>query len=116
YPKATLWYMGLNVKNQYLGNKDARQAMKYLVDYQGLQDSMFNGTGIIHQTFLPDGQLGADNSTPFSFDLAKAKELLAKAGFPNGFNVTMDVTNKTETRELSASLQNTMAQAGINLI
>lgn len=116
YPKATLWYMGLNVKNQYLGNKDARQAMKYLVDYQGLQESMFNGTGIIHQTFLPDGQLGADNSTPFSFDLAKAKELLAKAGFPNGFNVTMDVTNKTETRELSASLQNTMAQAGINLI
>jgi len=116
YPKATLWYMGLNVKNEFLGNKDARQAMKYLVDYQGLQDSMFNGTGIIHQTFLPDGQLGADNSTPFTLDVAKAKELLAKAGLPNGFNVTMDVTNRSETRELSASLQNTMALAGINLI
>ena len=116
YPKATLWYMGLNTKNQYLGNKDARQAMKYLVDYQGLQDGMFNGTGIVHQTFLPDGQLGADNSTPFTFDVAKAKELLAKAGLPNGFNVTMDVTNKSEARELSASIQNTMAQAGINLI
>ncbi len=116
YPKSTFWYMGLNTKNEYLGNKDARQAMKYLVDYQGLQDSMFNGTGIIHQTIIPDGQLGADNSTPFTYDLAKAKELLAKAGYPNGFNVTMDVTNKTETRELSASLQNTMAKAGVNLI
>lgn len=116
FPKSTLWYMGLNTKNQYLGNKDARQAMKYLVDYQGLQETMFNGVGVIHQTVIPDGQLGADNSTPFTFDLAKAKELLAKAGYPNGFNVTMDVTNKTETRELSASLQNTMAKAGINLI
>lgn len=115
-PKATLWYMGLNTKNQYLGNVEARQAMKYLVDYDGLQKTMFNGTGIKHQTFLPDGQLGADNETPFSFDLAKAKELLKKAGFPDGFNVTMDVKNSSETRELSASLQNSMAKAGINLI
>ncbi len=90
--------------------------MKYLVDYEGLQKTMFNGTGIIHQTFLPDGQLGADNGTPFKLDVAKAKELLAKAGVPNGFNVTMDVTNRSETRELSASMQNTMAKAGVNLI
>jgi peptide/nickel transport system substrate-binding protein len=115
-PKATLWYMGLNTKNQYLGNKDARQAMKYLVDYDGLQKTEFNGTGIKHQTFLPDGQLGADNETPFSFDVKKAKELLAKAGFPNGFDVTMDVTNKSESRQLAASLQNSMAKAGVNLI
>lgn len=115
-PKATLYYMGLNTKNQYLGNKDARQAMKYLVDYDGLQKTMFNGTGIKHQTFLPDGQLGADNETPFTFDLKKAKELLAKAGLPDGFNVTMDVTNSSEFRELSASLQNSMAKAGVNLI
>jgi peptide/nickel transport system substrate-binding protein len=115
-PKSTLWYMGLNTKNQYLGNKDARQAMKYLVDYDGLQKTMFNGTGVIHQTFLPDGQLGADNDNPFKLDVAKAKELLAKAGDPNGFNVTMEVSNRSDSRELAASLQNTMAKAGINLI
>ena len=116
YPKSTLWYAGLNTKNQYLAKKEVRQAMKWLVDYEGLQKSMFNGTGVIHQTFLPDGQLGADNETPFKLDVAKAKELLAQAGLPNGFNVTMDVTNRTESRELSASMQNTMAKAGINLI
>ncbi|MEZ5833580.1 MAG: ABC transporter substrate-binding protein, partial [Dongiaceae bacterium] len=116
YPKSTLWYMGLNTKNQYLGNKDARQAMKWLVDYDGLQKTMFNGTGVIHQTFLPDGQLGADNETPFKLDVAKAKELLAKAGLSDGFSVTMEVSNRSDSRELSASLQNTMAKAGINLI
>jgi peptide/nickel transport system substrate-binding protein len=116
FPKATLWYAGLNTKNEFLAKKEVRQAMKYLVDYEGLQKTMFNGTGVIHQTFLPDGQLGADNETPFKLDVAKAKELLAKAGVPNGFNVTMDVTNRSETRELSASMQNTMAKAGVNLI
>ncbi len=115
-PKSTLWYMGLNVKNQYLGNQDARQAMKYLVDYDGLQKTQFAGIGIKHQTFLPDGQLGADDETPFTYDVAKAKELLKKAGFPNGFDVTIDVTNKSEGRELAASLQNSMAKAGVNLI
>jgi peptide/nickel transport system substrate-binding protein len=116
YPKSTLWYAGLNTKNEFLAKKEVRQAMKYLVDYEGLQKTMFNGTGVVHQTFLPDGQLGADNETPYKLDVAKAKELLAKAGVPNGFNVTMDVTNRTESRELSASMQNTMAKAGVNLI
>jgi peptide/nickel transport system substrate-binding protein len=86
------------------------------VDYDGLQKGQFNGTGVKHQTFLPDGQLGADNETPFKFDLKKAKELLAKGGQPNGFDVTMDVTNKSEARQLAASLQNSMAKAGVNLI
>lgn len=115
-PKATLWYMGLNVTNKELGNPDVRQAMKYLVDYDGLQKTQFDGTGIKHQTFLPDGQLGADNETPFSFDVKKAKELLAKAGYPKGFDVTMNVANKSEFRALAASVQNSMAKAGVNLI
>jgi peptide/nickel transport system substrate-binding protein len=115
-PKATLWYMGLNVTNKELGNPDVRQAMKYLVDYDGLQKTQFDGTGIKHQTFLPDGQLGADNETPFKLDIKKAKELLAKAGYPNGFDVTMNVANKSEFRALAASVQNSMAKAGVNLI
>ena len=115
-PKATLWYMGLNTKNPNFAKPEVRQAMKYLVDYDGLAKTSFKGIGIKHQSFLPEGQLGADNETPFKLDIAKAKELLAAAGLPDGFNVTMDTTNKTETRLLSASIQNTMAQAGINLI
>lgn len=115
-PKATLWYMGLNTTNPNLAKPEVRQAMKYLVDYDGLASTSFKSIGIKHQTFLPQGQLGADNETPFSLNVEKAKELLAKAGVPDGFNITMDTTNKTETRLLSASIQNTMAKAGINII
>ncbi|WP_374368699.1 ABC transporter substrate-binding protein [Dongia sp.] len=115
-PKATVWYMGLNTKNPNLGKQEVRQAMKYLVDYDGLAESSFKSVGIKHQTFLPRGQLGALEDTPFSFDLAKAKELLAAADLPDGFNVTMDTTNKSETRALAASIQNTMAKAGVNII
>ncbi len=115
-PKATLWYMGLNTKNEYLAKPEVRQALKWLVDYDGLATTSFKAIGIKHQTFLPDGQLGADKETPFSLDIAKAKELLAKAGVAKGFNIIMDTTNKTETRLLSASIQNTFAKAGVNVI
>ena len=109
--------MGLNTKNQHLAKKEVRQAMKYLVDYEGLQKTMFNGTGIIHQTFLPDGQLGADNETPFKLDVAKAKELLAKAGVPERLQRHHGRDQQAGDRaNSSASMQNTMAQAGINLI
>ncbi|ABC22717.1 ABC transporter substrate-binding protein [Rhodospirillum rubrum] len=113
--KATLWYMGLNVKNPILAKPEVRQAMKYLVDYKGMADSIFAGTGTIHQTFVPSRQLGALDETPFSFDLAKAKELLAKAGLPDGFSVTMDTTNKSETRNLADAIQSSMSKAGIKI-
>ena len=54
--------------------------------------------GEVHQTFLPKGFLGAVNDNPYKLDVAKAKELLAKAGLPDGFKVTMDVRSTADHR------------------
>ena len=67
-----------------------REAFKYLVDYDALGDTLLKGIGVIHQNFLPKGILGALDDKPYKLDVAKAKELLAKAGLPDGFTVTMD--------------------------
>ena len=55
--------------------------------------TLIKGIGEIHQTFLPKGVLGALDDNPYKLDVAKAKELLAKAGLADGFTVTMDVRN-----------------------
>ena len=49
----------------------------------------------------PQGFLGAIEDKPYKFDLAKAKALLAKAGVPDGFNVTMDVRNTFPTNDIA---------------
>ena len=67
--------------------------MKWLVDYSSIERNILAGTYKPHQAFLPNGFLGAIDDKPYKFDPAKAKELLAKAGLPNGFSVTMDVRN-----------------------
>ena len=42
-----------------------------------------------------------------------AKQLLAEAGYPNGFNITMDVTNTFPWPEIAQAMQATFAQAGV---
>ena len=79
-PKGSIYYLGLNQKNENLAKPEVRQAMKYLVDYQAIADTIMKGKVTVHQAFLPKGFLGALEDTPFSLDVAKAKELLAAAG------------------------------------
>jgi peptide/nickel transport system substrate-binding protein len=114
-PKGLIWYMGLNQKNEYLAKPEVREALKYLVDYDALVASILNGKAVVHQSFLPQGFLGAINDMPYKLDVAKAKELLAKAGLPNGFKVTMSTRNNSPTKDLAQAIQASWAQAGIEV-
>ena len=114
-PKGTLYYFSLNQKNPNLAKPEVVEAFKYLVDYDAIGETLIKGIGTIHQTFLPSGQLGALDDKPYTFDVAKAKELLAKAGLADGFTVTMDVRNTQPVTGIAENVQQTLAQAGIKL-
>ncbi|MBB3313905.1 peptide/nickel transport system substrate-binding protein [Rhizobium sp. BK196] len=114
-PKSTVYYVSLNSKNENLKKPEVQEAFKYLVDYDAIGATLIKGIGEIHQTFLPTGQLGALNENPYKLDVAKAKELLAKAGVPDGFSVTMDVRNTQPVTGIAESMQQTLAQAGVKM-
>lgn len=114
-PKGTLYYFSLNQKNPNLAKPEVIEAFKYLVDYDALGETLIKGIGTIHQTFLPSGQLGALDDTPYTLDVEKAKQLLAKAGLADGFTVTMDVRNTQPVTGIAENIQQTLAQAGIKL-
>ena len=114
-PKGTVYYVSLNQKNENLAKPEVREAFKYLVDYDAIGATLIKGIGEIHQTFLPKGMLGALDEKPYKLDVAKAKELLAKAGLPDGFSVTMDVRNSQPVTGIAESMQQTLAQAGIKI-
>ena len=59
--------------------------------------------------------MGAISDRPYKFDVAKAKELLTKAGLPDGFSVTMDVRSISPFTDIAQALQASWAQAGIKL-
>ncbi|MHA6266781.1 ABC transporter substrate-binding protein [Aliiroseovarius sp. CAU 1755] len=112
--KGRLMYLSLNQKHPELSKPEVRQAIKYLIDYEGMKDSFLKGQYTIHQNFLPATYLGASEENPFSLNIEKAKELLAAAGV-EGLEIETGVREAQERMEIAQSLQNTFAQAGITL-
>jgi peptide/nickel transport system substrate-binding protein len=114
-PKGAIYYLGLNQKHEHLAKAEVRNALKYLIDYQGIADTILAGSATVHQSFLPQGFLGAIEDQPYALDVEQAKALLAEAGLPDGFQVTMDTINTSPVIDIGQAIQATFAQAGVQL-
>ena len=112
--RGRLMYISLNQKHPELAKPKVAEAIKYLIDYEGMQNSFLNGQYTIHQNFLPRTYLGAIDDQPYSLDIEKAKALLAEAGV-SGFTIEAGVREAQDRLEIAQTLQNTFAQAGITL-
>lgn len=112
--RGRLMYVSLNQNHPVLSKPKVVEAIKYLIDYTGMQDSFLKGQYTVHQSFLPKTYLGAIEDKPYSFNLEKAKALLKEAGVEN-LEIEAGVREAQERVEIAQSLQNTFAQAGIKL-
>jgi ABC-type transport system substrate-binding protein len=96
-----------------------RQAVAYAVDRQGVIDSALSGQGEPLQGMpIPENSeyFNADYSDYYEQDLDKARELLAEAGYPDGFTATMLSSSQYDFHENTAiSVQADLAQIGIEL-
>lgn len=113
--RGRLMYISMNQKSEILSNPKVIEALKYLIDYEGMQNSFLNGQYTVHQAFLPRTYLGEIDDKPFSLNIAKAKELLAEAGYADGFEIGIVVREAQERVDIAQSLQNTFGQVGITV-
>ena len=114
-PKGYITYFSLNQKHPILSKPEVREAMKWLVDYDALGRTMLKNIAVMHQNFLPVGLFGAATEKPYKLDVAKAKALLAKAGYPNGFKISIDMRTIQPIQGVTEAVQQTFKQAGIQL-
>lgn len=114
-PKGTVYYIGLNQKNPNLAKPEVREALKWLIDYDAIGNTLIKNIGIVHQNFLPVGLLGASTEKPYKLDVEKAKALLKKAGVADGFKVTIDMRTTQPVQGITEAFQQTAKRAGINI-
>ena len=82
--------MSINNKAKPFDNKLVRQAIAYAIDRQTVIDLVMSGYGtVIGSHWPPVTPYYKDMTGRFPHDLKKAKELMAKAGYPNGFEATI---------------------------
>jgi peptide/nickel transport system substrate-binding protein len=116
--KPTLFYWGFNSADPVMAKEKVRLAMRYLVDYQGLANSVMAFDGVPRASFVPLGSFGAldeKEGQPFSLDIEKARALLAEAGHPDGFETTMIIGSHPYAAPIAQNIQNNAAKVGVRI-
>ena len=118
--QSTVYCLGFNARpdGKFAGDqmKKVRQAAMYALDRDAMAKALGFGIGEPAGYLLAPGQLGYDETLPkYTFDLAKAKALMAEAGMADGVDVTLDFISRPEDQQNAQLYQQMLAQVGIRL-
>jgi peptide/nickel transport system substrate-binding protein len=111
-------FSGTYMTNGPTSDIKIRQAMSYSINRDELSKTFFKGLAVPgSRWFMDENSWGWDPSwKPDSYDLAKAKQLVADAGYPGKFSnpvITVYVTNVGYNADLFQVLQGYWKEAGI---
>lgn len=107
--------MNLNVQKAPLDNPKVREAVGYAIDTEAMVENYLKGNAQATSCFIPRGCMGFDDTRPVSkYDPAKAKALLAEAGFPDGVHLVTTISEKSTAVGVATVLQQQMKESGID--
>ncbi len=109
------WFLQFNMKNKPFDNKLVRQAVRYAIDSQTIVDTILYGAGEVAGSIIPPIAFGYQNVAKYEYNKEKAKELLAQAGYPNGFDAKLYVNDNQQRIEICQVIQSQLKEIGINV-
>ena len=81
-------YIGFNNLKEPFTDVRVRRALNYAVDKEAIVNGLFEGFTVADAPIVP-AVFGHESVGPYEYDPDRARELLAEAGFPNGFEMTI---------------------------
>ncbi len=111
---SAVFWVSLNTKLKPLDDVRVRQALNYATDRAGIVKAFTQGFATPANSPLAPVTPGYDKALdPYPYDIAKAKELLKEAGYPDGF--TMSTIVQEQESRIGELLQAMWAKIGVKL-
>lgn len=108
--------MYVNTKHAPFDKKETRQAVDMMINRDVITRVILSGAGSpAHSPFTQAHFSYGESDKAPSPDIAKAKELLQKAGLPNGFQFTLKVDPNPTYQQIGQMIQNMLKPAGIQM-
>jgi len=116
-PRVGVYYYAINENIQPFGDVRVRKALQLAIDRKTILDKLYNGKGSLENGIFPNGLLGHNPALPtIAYDQKQAKDLLAKAGYPNGFDMEIaQITDSPSTLKINEAVQAMLGQVGIRV-
>jgi peptide/nickel transport system substrate-binding protein len=115
--KVGRWYfLHWHVNTPPFDNAKLRQAFAHAIDRNRLNEVTMRGQGSVSAGPTPDGLWWDDPSVKsYPYDPAKAKALLAEAGYPNGFSYDLSTPQVTVFQQINQLLQEQLAAIDVKV-
>jgi peptide/nickel transport system substrate-binding protein len=112
-------FLGKYTMDTPMKDQKVRQAISYAIDTEQIASSILGGTTtpLPGQIAVQGGPFFNPNVKAYPHDVAKAKQLLAEAGYPNGFKTTMESTagRTPADKDVAAAIVQMLADVGIQV-
>ena len=108
-------WLFMNTQKEPFTDVRVRQALNYGVDKDAYIAVVKNGLASQATSIIGPSVQHYKHNDPYPYDPEKAKELLAEAGYPDGFDTTIICRSTTADLKQSEFLQQQLAQIGVNV-
>lgn len=119
FPGIRTSYLSLDTEDPVLSDRRVRRALNHAVDVPQLIEAVLNGQAREVPTMIPRESFGFDETVePYARDLDRARELLAEAGYPDGFSTVLTASNNDAfvAEAISGLLTRVGVQARVDLL
>jgi peptide/nickel transport system substrate-binding protein len=115
-PSVSLSYIGFNMEKEPFDDPLVRQAINMAIDKSQIIDGIYDGIGIPAIGPIPPDVFGYDDSVSgLEHDLEEAQNLLAEAGYEDGFSTTIWTNDSRERIDAATNVQAQLGEIGIDV-